>query len=260
MIERLKKHLSAINFPDTVLSIAPLNSESGASFCITLLNKARFLAKLKDDKQLLLGADRNNEAIISSVCSELNFLPTLFYQDQHLNVFHWIEGQAIVQWTPHYLAIAAEKLAQVHQYSHYRFKDLTNIPQLDLNEQIFMLLSSSPEDQQGEWLMRLSQMNEQPDLGDNLVLVHNDAHLDNWLVDTSGELRLLDWEYACWATPEVELAGFIVSNSLAEFDSYYFIQQYQRYLNVDKSVVMALIPWIQLLSDLWYAIKAEHSR
>lgn len=105
--------------------------------------------------------------------------------------------------------------------------------------------------------MRLSRMDEQPELREYHVLVHNDTHLGNWLVDMSGELRLLDWEYVRWATPEVELAGFIVSNSLTESDYRYFIQQYQRYVNLDKSAVMALIPWVRLLSDLWYAVKAD---
>nr|WP_010132466.1 choline kinase family protein [Microbulbifer agarilyticus] len=92
-------------------------------------------------------------------------------------------------------------------------------------------------------------------------LCHNDLLPDNLIVDNSGELRAIDWEYAATGEPYFDLATVVEGFKLSHQQRQTLLTEYlQR--PAGASELQKLDMWQKVyryLSILWYAVQREQA-
>ena len=83
---------------------------------------------------------------------------------------------------------------------------------------------------------------------------HNDLSLNNLLwIGEQGRLKVIDWEYACFSDPTMDLAGFLLNFQLNSQQQQHFVEQYSTktgtQINPDKLRNMKQL--CQNISALW---------
>lgn len=89
---------------------------------------------------------------------------------------------------------------------------------------------------------------------DMLVPSHNDLVLENLLLDDSGRIWIIDWEYASMATPYWDLATLCNAAELNYQQSLSLLNAYQG--DTTEYSIDSLIHYrtvLQVLSDCWMA-------
>tara|TARA_B100001063_G_scaffold34129_1_gene27768 strand:- start:1260 stop:1562 length:303 start_codon:yes stop_codon:yes gene_type:complete len=79
-----------------------------------------------------------------------------------------------------------------------------------------------------------------------------DTNLHNWIVDESGSLHLIDWEYAGLGNPIWDLAVFSDSAKLSQSDDSKLLEFYGKYTLDELELAKQQMEY---LSILWFAIQ-----
>ncbi|KGQ69792.1 hypothetical protein A1D23_11810 [Chelonobacter oris] len=260
----LSQILQADFWPSDITSYRLLDGLSGCSYCVELAGQRRFLLRLQPHYLLNLGSNRQFEADLLFGLQLLPFVPSVFYQDEHFLVQHWTEGESPTVWSEPHLLRLADCLQQLHHFSVLHSTEISPLPQIDLIQRIFSLLQQLPSEQHGCWLMKLDQMKPFVE-SDIQVIGHHDLHLNNLIVQSDGELKLLDWEYAAWSEPALEIAFMLANNPLTEAQQRYFLHHYlknNKLLEKErlfKQSVALYLPWVTLLNRLWLCVRQHLS-
>ncbi len=91
-------------------------------------------------------------------------------------------------------------------------------------------------------------------------LCHNDLSLNNLLWDDArSQLKVIDWEYACYSDPVMDLAGFLLNFQLNNRQQQTFVEQYAEktglFINPDKLRNMNQL--CKNISTLWQFCSAR---
>lgn len=259
---KLSEILQADFWQANILSCQALEGVSGGSYRVELENQQCFLLRLQSQTFSNLGSYRQFEAELLFSLQTLPFVPSLFYQGEDFLVLHWIEGKVATAWDQPHLQQIAECLQQLHHFSLLHLTDISQLPQIDLIQHIFALLQQLPSEQQGCWLMRLDQM--QPFIESECrVIAHHDLHVKNVIIQSDGNISFIDWEYAAWSDPALEIAFMFINNELSEVQQHDLLQYYlknnplpleqQRF----KQAIIAYLPWVRLLNRLWLQVRSQ---
>jgi len=95
----------------------------------------------------------------------------------------------------------------------------------------------------------------------NLVCCHGDINFSNVLIDQKQNTCLVDYECACIAPAEYDLAMFIAVNNLAEDKIPIIIKQYKQQMNsveVDIKMLYNYLAFSYFINSLWYFNVDQH--
>ncbi|MGV6988793.1 phosphotransferase [Testudinibacter sp. P80/BLE/0925] len=256
----LSSILNADFWTAKVVSCQPLAGASGDSYGVQLENRQRFLLRRQNETLQRLGAGREFEADLLFSLQLLPFVPSVFHQGNDFLVQHWVEGEPLAQWNEPHLAQLALNLQQLHHFSVLHSAEINTLPQLDLIRRIFSLLQQLPSEQHGGWLMQLDQLT--PFVESEIqVIAHHDLHPHNIIVQPDGSFKLLDWEYAAWSEPALEMAFLLANNELSQDQQRYLLQYYlQGNTLLQKEwafgqAIASYLPWVKLLNRLWWQVR-----
>jgi len=84
-------------------------------------------------------------------------------------------------------------------------------------------------------------------------LCHNDLSYGNLLWNSKQNLKIIDWEYACFGDPVMDLANLILNCQLNEKQESLLIQSYSQASNnvIDKNKLSNMKQLCQIISKLW---------
>ena len=91
-----------------------------------------------------------------------------------------------------------------------------------------------------------------------LVPSHNDLVLENILIDTTGKIWLIDWEYSSMASPYWDLATLCNAAKLDQTQSAWLITEYGNHcLNLVPEILFDYRYMLDVLSTCWMAVFGE---
>jgi thiamine kinase-like enzyme len=156
-----------------------------------------------------------------------------------------------------YLSSVSEFITQLHsiEISSEQREQLPNIDiQQHLRRYYRLALNHSPQDiKQIEMLFQHAQQTAQDFVASGLC--HNDLSVNNLLWNGAlSRLKVIDWEYACYSDPVMDLAGLLLNLHLNEQQQRDLIKHYSSRLDVEirpeKLVKMKQL--CQNISVLWH--------
>jgi len=85
-------------------------------------------------------------------------------------------------------------------------------------------------------------------------LCHNDLSYGNLLCNQQHKLKIIDWEYACYSDPVMDLASLILNCQLNKQQESLLIQSYSQASNnaIDKNKLCNMKQLYQVISKLWF--------
>jgi len=194
-----------------------------------------------------------NEAIVGLSAASNSIGPAVVYHDQHWLVTEYIDGINLTL-SSHSLdqkiKIACQLMAKCHQLTA---KPLELSPKKISHD---LIRNSHFSSQQQITLLHLAnQLIPRLKSTNKMVCCHGDLNFSNLLIDKTENAYLVDFECACIASAEYDLAMFIAVNVLTKKQASMIIDQYQYYssIKIDLSLVDAFLSFCYILNGLWYA-------
>ncbi len=91
-----------------------------------------------------------------------------------------------------------------------------------------------------------------------LVPSHNDLVLENILIDATGQIWLIDWEYSSMASPYWDLATLCNAAKLDQTQCAWLITEYGNHcLNLVPEILSDYRYMLGVLSNCWMAVFGE---
>lgn len=196
--------------------------------------------------------DNNTEITVATCASNSGLSPNILYYDQQWLITHFIEAKNLALSTKHIddkLNDSIKLMAQCHQ--------LTVRPaELSPRDIINALLIDSPcSSIQTTELLAFADLIIMP-INDNKngVCCHGDLNFSNVLINEDQRTWLIDYECACTAPIEYDLAMFIAVNELTDDKTTAIIEQYQvqSCVSVDPLLLNSYLQFCYLINALWY--------
>jgi len=232
--------LTCFNHIETIVPIiAGLSSQC---FDVHADNK-RFFAK-----QIIT----SNESTISIQAASLNISPKVIYHDRHWLITQFIDGKnlSISQHTiDEKILIATKLMAQCHQIA---VKPVELAPESIAHSLINK--AHFPNLQKKQLLQIANQLTSQLEYTANLVCCHGDLNFSNILFSLKKEALLVDYECACTAPVEYDLAMFIAVNNLAKDQIATILEYYKVNSNIDIDLLILnhYLLFCYFINGLWY--------
>ncbi|MFV8782346.1 phosphotransferase [Microbulbifer sp. SA54] len=234
------------------------------------LTNRSFLLQADGEKLVLRVNARNSRALDLDRAAEAEALlrasaqglcaPLVYIDPEYRYLLtRYIDGAPLDLRHPQALLQIAELLRQVHQLPPISARlDMADKAEhywqsVDQRTPFFPALS-----QLHQLMQSLLQRNSSPETH---RLCHNDLLPDNLIVDNSGALHAIDWEYAAIGDPFFDLATVAQGYRLDQHQQQVLLAAYlQR--TVDAADQQKLAHWQQMyryLSALWYAVQMSQS-
>jgi thiamine kinase-like enzyme len=226
-----------------VESIAKIASGlSQHCFKVTADNQVYFAKTITDD----------TEISVTECAAKYRLSPSVIYHDQHWLITTFIDAKNLALSTiesKDKISHAIKLMAQCHQL---------NVKPAELSAKVIVksLLNNShyPKSQKSA-LSQLAQLILAPlNVSRNSVCCHGDLNFSNVLINQVQRTWLVDYECACTAPIEYDLAMFIAVNSLGSDDRTIIIEQYevQSSVNVDLQLLNHYLLFCYFINALWY--------
>lgn len=197
------------------------------------------------------------ESTISQQAASKNISPNIIYHDQHWLITQFIDGNNLLQSqkvSDEKIVTAIKLMAQCHQLSA---RPVELKPTSIVHKLIRGTLYSSH--QQADLLRVAAEITSPLKDTNNLVCCHGDLNFSNILVNQQNKAYLVDFECACAAPAEFDLAMFIAVNNIAKERIQIIIQDYKKYalIDIDVPLLQHYLSFCYLINGLWY-IYAYH--
>lgn len=159
----------------------------------------------------------------------------------------WIEKALAVTRQADKVTTLAQQNARIHQVeSQGRL--------LDIGKYIERLLASLPSIERHPFAYLAEDMQAQLSPPNQWCLCHHDLSIDHVLAG-----QVIDWEYASWHDPMMDLACTIVTNDLngAEIDQFIHLYCATRSIDDEVAIVAKVLVWLPLVKryfQLWNAV------
>jgi len=201
-----------------------------------------------------------DEPIFSINAAENNLSPRVIYHDQHWLITDFIEGENLSlsqQTINNKIFIATELMAKCHQLNQQK-KPL--LPEHIVRE---LLARQAFSAQQYKSLLKYSQsiiapLKEAkitaPNIGQKDVFCHGDLNFSNILISKTNKSYLIDYECACIAPAEYDLAMFIAINNIDDNRITTSITHYKKHISCDIDPVLLnhYLRFCYFINGLWY--------
>ncbi len=195
----------------------------------------------------------NTEVKVASNAAKQGVSPAVFYHDQHWLITHFIDASNLALSTmntddkiDHAIAL----MARCHQLTT---KPTQLSPRIIMNNLINKIHFSAMQNKE---LSQLAESILVPlEHSNNLVCCHGDINFSNILIDQEKNTWLVDYECACSAPVEYDLAMFIAVNNLTEDKIIAIKEQYERQLysiKVDIKRLQGYLVFSYFINSLWY--------
>lgn len=194
----------------------------------------------------------NTEILVTSCAVKSGLSPKIIYHDQDWLITHFIEADNIALSTLNTddkISYSIRLMVQCHQLN---IKPMALSPRGLINS----LLNNPYYSQlQASALLALTDLlMESISHSKNNVCCHGDLNFSNVLFDVEQRTWLVDYECACTAPVEYDLAMFIAVNGLASDKITVITEQYQvqSSASVDPSLLNSYLRFCYLINALWY--------
>jgi len=246
----MKDALSALPCFTQVDSISIIASGlSQHCFKVTADNKVYFAKTLSD----------NTEVLVAECAGKSDLGPSVIYHDQHWLISNFIDTDNLALSTlgaDEKIKHAMKLMVQCHQLN-------IKPAELSAKDIINSLINNShyPKSQKAA-LFQLAKLILEPlTISLNNVCCHGDLNFSNILMNQAKNAWLVDYECACTAPVEYDLAMFIAVNSLDNNDRTRTIEQYetQSSVCVDLELLNRYLLFCYFINTLWY-FNAYHEK
>lgn len=235
-----------------------------------------------DNKVFFVKNTTANETEVTLVAAEQGISPKVIYHDQHWLVSQFITGDNLAQ-SPQYnseiisekinknlsknidenidanIAIAIKLMTQCHQFNAKLNKLAANTLAQTLIKQKHFSIK-----QQAELAQVAGQLISPLNSTKGLVCCHGDVNFSNILIDQNKRTWLVDYECACLAPIEYDLAMFIAVNNLQKDKIPAIIEQYiseqsiseqdkkHSLVTIEPALLQHYLMFCYFINGLWY--------
>jgi thiamine kinase-like enzyme len=198
-----------------------------------------------------LHSNVESKAALSTAKNGLS--PAVFYHDQQWLITEFVNGDSLalseIDKTDK-INCAISLMVQCHQHSA-ELPELTPVAIID-----DLIFSGNFSAQKKDEYLRLSK-SIIPPLKSSVesVCCHGDLNFSNVLVDHKKNAWLVDYECACTAPAEYDLAMFIAVNNIAENNISEIIEQYERQspaTKINSQLLQSYLVFSYFINSLWY--------
>ncbi len=193
-----------------------------------------------------------NESVVSIYAASQSISPKVIYHDQHWLVTQFIDGENLAlsqQALDDKIITAIKLMAQCHQIVE---KPVELAPTTISHELIKSTHFSNL--QQAELLQIASQLTSPLKHYNNLVCCHGDLNFSNILIAQTKSAYLVDFECACTAPAEYDLAMFIAVNNFPKDKIATIVEHYKKLavITIDLSLLNHYLLFCYFINGLWY--------
>lgn len=263
-LENLCEHLSKIfetDVPPQEVKISPIGGMSNKNFKVEYADKLYVLRLPGAGSETMV--DRSNEQVNSLLASELGINPPIRYfsAESGIKLADFIQGaqalgQATIQRTQNLKQIATI-LRLLHGASFRLSNDFNGFTELRKYEHTLTTAYASRAGSTKNLDIVPALQARINELGVTLAPCHNDLVPENFIISTTGELFLIDWEYSGMNDPHWDIAALFLESRFSEEAKAYFFAHYFPEGTPKDSPEKILIYQIlmDLLWSLWTDIK-----
>ena len=204
-----------------------------------------------------LRVDRNREITILQSLRNERIAPRLYHADVHqgYTVSEYLSGRT---WTAEDFNLQSNML-RLHELLE-KFRSFTSVSKpfhygqhlLYYWQQVQSCCPSTAKDLKGEWNSFAKRLNRLETPAQRAVLCHHDIHPGN-IIESHGEIRLLDWEYAANGHPIFDY--LYIQQQIVNPDVTVFHDAIDALPVSDCGLFKEAIYWT---NTLWQLIKSEH--
>ncbi len=239
-----------------------IQGQTNYNYQLTLSEKNYFVQIVNTaNLDLLPQRKQNQQPILKHLSNFSSITPWLvecYLNTPSVRAFQWFDTEAYQTAfnQSSFLSTCIEFLTRLHQIE-ISPELQAQLPVIDIQQHLqryyrLALNHSSQNSKQIEMLYQHTQQTAQDFVASRLC--HNDLSMNNLLWNnTRSRLKVIDWEYACYSDPVMDLAGLLLNLHLNEQQQTGLIKHYSSKLNVDippeKLVKMKQL--CQNISALW---------
>lgn len=244
--------------------ITYFKSGGGNHLYLVISNGQKFIARVNYYSLKNEWGVKKHEFEVLEMLKPLNIAPKAYiYSDdsnnkisQHWNLIEFIEGENPTSINDDMVVQLAKKFALLHKnwqfdrpgdkippdgnlpYKPYLFNELSEgedkqIQNFSKYTDINITLYSETQTQLGYWFNGLAKFKTIRQFS----WIHNDTKPENIIVNSLGQVFLIDWEYSYCDIPENDLAKFITLNNLNKTQKQLFLKAYG--LEIDLKILNA---------------------
>lgn len=244
MIQRLST-LTCFNHIETIVPI--VMGLSSQCYQVYADNKVFFAKQLTT----------TNESILSVAAASKNISPKVIYHDQHWLITQFIVGENLSlcsQTIDEKILITIKLMAQCHQLVA---SPIELIPE-DITHTLINKTHFSTS-QKIELQQIANQLISSLEHTTHLVCCHGDVNFSNILLSLKSEALLVDYECACIAPAEYDLAMFIAINGLSKNKITTIVNHYKTHSAIDINITLLnhYLLFCYFINGLWF-IDAYH--
>jgi len=239
----VKSSLHALPCFNSVEKISEVNSGLSQHCFKVYADNKRYFAKTIND---------NTETFVSLCANNSNLNPDVIYHDDNWLISQFIDAKNIelsTLSTENKIEHAINLMVQCHQLTAQP-KELAikSIISSLVNNTHYSSLDKTILLQFSEWISLLLNTTKKG------VCCHGDLNFTNILMDKMQKTWLIDYECACTAPVEFDLAMFIAVNNLTKNKVAMIIEQYkvQSPVNVDPILLNDYLLFCYFINALWY--------
>jgi len=245
---------------DEIETLVITNIEAGQSsqcFDVSIqgIKSKRYFVKFNADSVTF-----KNEVEASNYASDIKLSPQVFYSDKNWMVNEFIQAKSLDKLEASVkskIELSVKLIQQCHTLG-------AKLPQLNLPVIVTDIINTERfSASQKEHVMHIvSNIPSFSETAENeLVLCHSDVNFSNVLFKHN-QAWLIDFECACLADKEFELAMFMAINFLTIEEQTYTVNCYENLNNVtssklDKDKLAVYLTYSYLINGLWYFDKAN---
>jgi thiamine kinase-like enzyme len=237
------KQLQALSFFKTITAIEEVSTGlSSQCFKVIADGKAFFVKKITTP----------NEVFASLFASEKGIGANVVYHDKNWLINPFIDGENLAlsqQPIEQKIAISMKLMQKIHKVNA---KPAILMPAQIINEHICQPHFSTR--QQADLTQLAKQLIKPLTQDENTAYCHGDLNFSNVLITAKSEAFLVDFECACSAPIEFDLAMFIAVNNIKHHEITMVLQCYQQKSSapINRQLLNAYVLFCYLINGLWY--------
>lgn len=241
----MKSSLSALACFNQVENISEITSGlSQHCFTVHADNKVYFAKTING----------NTETQLALAAAKEGFSPVAFYHDQHWLITDFINGDNLALSTIEHLEKASHGISLMVQCHQLNVKPDELSPGAIMSD---LITKGHFSAQQKNDYLRLTKLLLPPlSHPKRLVCCHGDLNFSNILIDQKKHTWLIDYECACIAPAEFDLAMFIAVNNITENKISIITKQYEHQfpsVKINSKLLYNYLAFSYFINSLWYA-------
>ncbi len=269
-MQQLAAQLTNLDIFSDIKHISPINSGlSGHSFKVETQGRLYFAKSLQRSNTAHIELQVHQQAAIKGLS------PTICYADQNWLITDFIQGDELSKAKlsiEDKLAVAVTIMYQFHQVSTEPLLD--NLPRLAITKTINDLLATSLYSaKQIELITQIGEKLAHSITVQGATVCHGDINFTNVLLSDNGQLLnahnthyLIDFECACLADVEYDIAMLLAINTIDKHSQQSIISHYETLskrdnsLNINTDKVTCYLSFCYLINGLWFYGKYKHKQ